>query len=508
MREPGDPPSGSVPAPGRRPSSALGSRFGLRERLFLVSIGLLTLAGILSWVWLESVPAVGLLAGILVAAFLSWLAAHLATSQLRRVVASLQQATSGNHAGHVEEQGDVELRGVTASFNRVVDELDATIRDLGEERDRLAAVLRGMGEAVLVLDAEDRVRLTNPAARALARDPAGDGRAALDELLEVPAFRELLESTRESPGSEEFDLPGEPVRRLVATVTPLQASEGRIVVLHEVTRLRRLETIRRDFIANLSHELRTPLAVLRMNAETLLDGAMEDPVQGPEFLKAVVESTRRLSALVDDLLDITRLESGQRTLKPEPVELAGEAAAALAAIEPVAAARGIRLASGVVADQVAWVDPGALRRILGNLLENAVKYNRAGGEVRLEASRREGAVRLSVLDEGPGIPAAHRERIFERFYRIDPGRSRAVGGTGLGLAIVKHLVVSQGGAVGVASREPAGSVFWVELPDGPRVPAQAPAPAQAQPISTLSAFENPQPTSTRPESTSQLSAEP
>jgi two-component system phosphate regulon sensor histidine kinase PhoR len=231
-----------------------------------------------------------------------------------------------------------------------------------------------------------------------------------------------------------------------------------------VTALHRLETIRRDFVANVSHELRTPVSVIQANAETLATGALGDSATAPVLVGAIHRNAERLTDLIEDLLDLSRLEAGQYKVDIEPVAVGAAALRAVEALERVAAGRGTAIEVEVPGDLTAAADAGALHQVLVNVVTNAIVHTPETSRVAIRAAVRAGRVRIEVADDGPGIPAAQRERIFERFYRIDPGRSRAMGGTGLGLSIVKHLVDVMGGQVGVRDNQPRGAVFWIDLP--------------------------------------------
>jgi len=234
------------------------------------------------------------------------------------------------------------------------------------------------------------------------------------------------------------------------------------VRLRDVTEARRAEATRRDFVANASHELRTPIAAIRAAAETLLSGAIEDPAAARSFLEIVSRHAERLARLTQDLLDLSRIESRQWELALAPVHAAPIARQVVELLAGGAREKGLALGSTVPDGAVVKADARALEQVLVNLVENAVKYT-AQGSVTISAEREDGGWVLSVADTGPGIERHHLARIFERFYRVDAGRSREQGGTGLGLAIVKHLVKAMGGDVGVESGA-AGSRFWVRLP--------------------------------------------
>ncbi len=233
-----------------------------------------------------------------------------------------------------------------------------------------------------------------------------------------------------------------------------------------ITELRRMERDQRQFIANASHELRTPVAVIRANAETLLDGAIEDRVMGPKLLQALDRNAERLALILTDLLDLARLDSKQTHLNLTELQLADYVADAIETLEVLAQKRSISIHIDLDKATTLKADPQALQQILLNLIENAIKYAPPSGEVIIKSQQQEDQLLITVEDNGPGIPESCREKVFQRFYRVDSGRSREVGGTGLGLAIVKTWVESMGGEVGVKPVEPTGSLFWLTLPLG------------------------------------------
>jgi two-component system, OmpR family, phosphate regulon sensor histidine kinase PhoR len=222
--------------------------------------------------------------------------------------------------------------------------------------------------------------------------------------------------------------------------------------------------VRRDFVANVSHELRTPISVVAANAETLRAGALADPPAAARLVDAIDRNATRLSHLVDDLLDLSRLESGAYRLEAEPIDVTAAVRLAIEGLSPKASARRVAVETRLAPGLLASADGKGLAQILVNLIGNAIKYTQEGGHVAIEGRATPAGVRVEVIDDGPGIPPDQRDRIFERFYRIDPGRSRDMGGTGLGLAIVRHLVDAMHGAVGVTANHPRGAIFWIELP--------------------------------------------
>jgi two-component system phosphate regulon sensor histidine kinase PhoR len=232
--------------------------------------------------------------------------------------------------------------------------------------------------------------------------------------------------------------------------------------------MRRLEKVRRDFVANVSHELRTPVSVIQANAETLIDGALTHPTRGPEFLNAILRNAQRLSRLVSDLLDLSRIESGHFNLEIQPTAVSAAVQRAVESIRGLAQRKRLTVETNISSELAVLADGTAFDQVLTNLIVNAVKYTPEDGHVEIRAGRaaegEAGVIHIEVRDDGAGIEPRHRLRIFERFYRVDPGRSREVGGTGLGLSIVKHLVGAMHGEVGVTDNPTGGSVFRVTLP--------------------------------------------
>ena len=401
------------------------------------------------------------LLGLVVAIAMSGLASHLMSRTIRSLVVHARRIADGDW-NRLDVSRDDELGGLAGSLNRVSSELQTTVSELAAERARFRDVLEGFGDAVVAIDAHHNVTLMNAAAMSLLQVEARSHGQPLLEVLRAPALQDLLR-TSDKQGSTEFELPGS-TTVVLARITSLEHGAGSVLMLQDVTEIRRLETVRSDFVANVSHELRTPVSVILANTETLLDGAMHDPIHGVRLLEAAHRSAERLSNITSDLLDLSRIEAGRYRLEsartPVKVVIA-------AAVEGVAAAAGARHTSidvDVPETFVVDADAKALEQILINYLENAVKYTPDGGRIVVAATKVADRVRIEVRDNGPGIESKHRARVFERFYRADPGRSRDMGGTGLGLSIVKRLAEAMEGEVGMTPNLPHGSVFWVTLP--------------------------------------------
>ncbi|MCA1612973.1 MAG: PAS domain-containing protein [Acidobacteria bacterium] len=346
----------------------------------------------------------------------------------------------------------------------------------------LKATMDGMREGVLVVDQSLRVVTSNRAARAVFGGEA-DARAGrpLSALTRHPAIHAAYRAALEHDRDEQvrIELWGAERRSFDLRVAPLRldgarqgAGRGAIGVFFDITRLERLERVRQEFLSNVSHELRTPLTAILTFAETLEGGAVDDPQDGRRFVSVIRRNAERMHTLVEDILELSAIESGITQVEPTRLRLSPAVQEVLGALAAKAAARGVKLVNDVPAGAVVSADPRRLEQMLLNLIDNAIKFNREGGQVIVghEAGEQD---RVSVSDTGEGIPAAHLPRIFERFYRADRARSREIGGTGLGLAIVKHLARAHGGEVSVRSDAGAGSTFTIELPRA-RPPVEQP----------------------------------
>lgn len=406
--------------------------------------------------------------GLLVAAGMSWLAVALAARPLRRLT---ETARAMVHDLSVRSRIDLDddVGALAGALDELADNLASTLGKLERERDRLGAILESMAEGVLVTDARGQVVLANRALREMFL-LGGDveGREPIEVVRNADLHELFAEAARSSvPTSRELSIEGVRPRRVMARVAPVeQAGAGAVAVLSDVTELRRLETVRRDFVANVSHELRTPVAAIRGAAETLLLGGAQKAETAFEFATMIDRHAERLHRLVEDLLELSRIEARELRIDPAPLELRAEAERARELLSLAAQARRTKVRVEVGELRV-LADRAALEHVLTNLLENAIKYSPEASVVTVRAERRGETVRTLVEDDGPGIEARHLPRLFERFYRVDAGRSRQVGGTGLGLAIVKHLAEAMGGAVGVESTVGRGSRFWIDLPAAP-----------------------------------------
>jgi two-component system phosphate regulon sensor histidine kinase PhoR len=359
-----------------------------------------------------------------------------------------------------------ELATLAVALNHLAETAEAQFAAVRDERDHLMTILASMSEGVLVVEGDGRARLVNPAFRRLF-DLSGEvtGRTVL-ELLRQPELARIVDDTLRlgEPQSGGIELQAPERRTLLLASAALAGGErGAVVVARDTTALTRLADMRRDFVANVSHELKTPLAAIRGYAETLRDGALDEPPTARRFTERILQHCRRLQALLDDLLTLSRLES-VAPAEREPVDLSAVVQRAVDLL--AAAAREHQVRINVEEESVPPVsgDADSIERMVLNLLDNAIKYNRPEGEVTVRLTQEDQQAVLEVSDTGIGIPPEALSRIFERFYRVDKGRSRDEGGTGLGLAIVKHVVQAHGGTVDVESRTGQGTAFRVKLP--------------------------------------------
>ncbi len=407
--------------------------------------------------------AIGLaLAALLVAAIATFLG-----RRVRELLGVVRGIAAGDLSQRLPWRSGDELGAIASAIDEMAEQLRRRLAEARNGQERLEAVLEGMVEGVLVLDRSGHVILANPRLRELfGAWGAVEGRPALEVIRRTEVDDALREAVRTAePVSREIRLGTDGGRQLemYAVRFPGQGELlGTVAVFHDVTELRRLEGVRRDFVANVSHELRTPLTAIRGYAETLQDELA--PEQRRQFLDVILRHADRLTALIEELLELSRIEGGTRELSLEPIDVAAMARGLLQDLKPRLDARALRAEVRAGETPRARADRRALEQVLLNLLDNAIKYSDPGGAIEIVVTAATGGVRIEVSDTGIGIPEADRGRIFERFYRVDKARSRDLGGTGLGLAIVKHLVQAQAGEVFVAARAGPGSTFSVRLP--------------------------------------------
>jgi two-component system, OmpR family, phosphate regulon sensor histidine kinase PhoR len=402
-------------------------------------------------------------------------------SSQRHIEEMLEKVARGEFGARSSLERAGELGTIAAALNRVVAGIELRLSAVESERDELKLVLGAMEDGVLVVDTQQRVQISNAAARRMLACQANTSGRALQDICRIP---ELLDDiggavSRGIASSVEFKTPPNADGQqlvLVARSTPFDASpqhqRGAVIVLHDITELRRLEGMRSEFVANVSHELRTPLTSLLGYLETLQDESWEDPAEAQRFLSVCRRQAERLGRIVEDLLRLSRLESPHQLFSATEVDLGDIINSALESLRPLAKERGVTLLAEAGGRRAVVVgDRGLLIQAVSNLVENAINYNRDGGQVtvRLSGSGGRGPQgegyewSISVTDTGVGIPPEAIPRIFERFYRVDKARSRERGGTGLGLSIVKHIAHAHEASVQVESEVEKGSTFTLRF---------------------------------------------
>ncbi|MGH9326782.1 MAG: ATP-binding protein [Terriglobia bacterium] len=418
----------------------------------------------------------GRLLVILAVAFvLAVISASIAERGLRRRISSIRSFAQGlvrsrEGSGGQRPDGADELGALARELSRAAAEWQGLLERLRLESAHREAILKSMVEGVLAIDNHSRVIFCNDSlARLVGATLPVPTQTSLLDLVRDPGLMEMLSQvlvTRE-PSKRTLQLSAADGRVFEVQAAPLTeaAHDGALAILHDITGIERLERVRRDFVANVSHELRTPLTAIQGYAESLLDGALENPADARKFVEVILSHAVRLNNIASDLLILSEIESGRKQPEPEPVPASTAIENALHAVEAEARLRGVSLERGEIVEGEILAARVHLEQSLINLLNNAIKFNRPGGKVRVDAVSSGGdQISIVVADDGIGIPSEDLSRIFERFYRVDRARSREVGGTGLGLSIVKHLVERMGGSVKVESRLGEGSTFTMVLP--------------------------------------------
>jgi len=421
------------------------------------------------WTFRRNVWLWSLLIFLVAGAFAMWMSSSY-TERIERLREFSRRVAEGDFRPLPSDGKGDSLEALGSSLNQTAARLDRTIRTLTEERNLSAAILGSMVEGVAVVNGGERLVFTNPGfAEILGLDiPPVSG----SSLLEVVRQTELIEAVRRVLAGEprvEAEIATGTLRQhfFAATVASVRAGEtsGAVIVLHDITALRKLERIRRDFVANVSHEFRTPLTAIQGFAETLLGGAIDDPQNRERFLGIILEHSRRLARLTEDLLKLSQMDAEKLELEIRPVSVAQVVESCFETAQRRANDKELTLSLNLPSQlpDVA-ADSRRIQEVLQNLLDNATQYTLPGGKIVLSAEARNDEVIFTVADTGIGIPQADQPRIFERFYRVDVARSREAGGTGLGLSIARHLVEAHGGRIWVDSELGVGSKFHFSIP--------------------------------------------
>lgn len=386
---------------------------------------------------------------------------------VRAVTDGARQLAAGQWNCRAAVDASDETGELAAAFNGMTDSIRATVQQLSDERNTLSAVLATMADGVIVTEPGGRVLLLNPAARELLDiQPEKTEGARLIELVSDHEIHRLVAQCQGEQTRQQGEVAMlQPRRHLSAIATPLEESSARgvLLTLHDLTRIRQVETSQKEFVSNVSHELRNPMASIKAIVETLESGALAEPEVAADFLGRMRRDVDRINNLVNDLLELSRMESGQFVIAPEPGPLLPLALAVKGQFQETAAAKGVDLTVSAPEDlPLLMADGDNLSQVLVNLVENALKFTPPQGQVSITARALPDWVEVQVKDSGVGVAAQHLPHLFERFYKVD--RSRRDGGTGLGLAIVKQSVEAHGGRITVDSREGEGCTFTFTIP--------------------------------------------
>ena len=414
-----------------------------------------------------------LIAGLitfLLAAYVGLRVAGSISDPIRRMGDAARRYAKGDLSSHLEIDSNAkdEVGQLADTMSVMAGELQETMAALRSEKMKLQAILERTDDGLLVVNGHSRIEMANPAA--FARLGAPESRVLGATVIECTLSNDLAELVEQvlrdgTPLSKEVLLSQNEGAYLKVYAAPL-AGSGAVVVLHDLTAARRIDEMRRDFVANVSHELRTPLASIRSMAETIRHHGAKDPEMVGKFSDRVITEADRLTAVSEDLLDLARIEAGRRTIERVQIPIAPLVEDVVAGFGSKATRKGVRLSTECAPEVSGLVDPGAFRQVIANLVDNAVNYTAPGGFVKVAMRAGDGELEVAIEDSGIGIPKEDQPRIFERFYRVDKARSRESGGTGLGLAIAKHLVEAHGGRLSVVSEPGVGSTFTVTIPLG------------------------------------------
>ncbi len=393
------------------------------------------------------------------------------TAKSLRDMAAAASRIGGGEAGvRIPVLKEDETGYLAREMNDMVEKVEGRLAALAAEKNRLDIILRGMGEGVMVTDASGVITMVNPAFRALFSTQGDEEKRPFIEIVRHPALHEAFKTVMKTccERLDEMTLQLNKEASLLIHWAPLLENNeirGIVAVFHDISELKRLEKVRRDFVANVSHELRTPVTVIKGYAETLMSGAMKsDPERGGKFVEIIHSHAERLATLIGDLLALSELESGDIALELAPISISSAIRRSCILLEQKARDKDITIEwSGIDGAPPIMADPGRIEQVLINLLDNAIKYTPEKGSVRISANEAGQMMQIEVADTGIGIPPQDQPRIFERFYRVNKARSRDQGGTGLGLSIVKHILQLHGGAVWVESTPGKGSTFSFTL---------------------------------------------
>ena len=391
-------------------------------------------------------------------------------SPINRMIQVSRRFSEGDFSRRIMQSSNDEIGELAATLNKMAQTLEDKVKEIRMQNQKLAAIFNSMIEGIIVVDKEFRITSVNPSIEKIfnVSKNEAEGKVFL-EAIRNNDISEVISSVLKSGRSlsAEIDLVL-PVRRIfevnTAPIFTNNAVNGCLVVIHDITEIRKLERMRSDFVANVSHELKTPLTSIKGFVETLLEGALDDKENNRSFLKIIQDHAERLNNLVDDLLSLSYLESKEIVIRKKNYNVRGQFIEVISRFKSQLKQKNIDIKDELPADVLVNADKGRIEQVFINLIDNAIKFNKEKGAIHIYAREENGQIKISIEDSGMGIPEKDLLRIFERFYRVDKARSRELGGTGLGLSIVKHIVELHGGSVGAESTEGLGSTFWFTLP--------------------------------------------
>lgn len=420
---------------------------------------------------LEQMLAISFLIAFIFAIIFSFLASKLISKPIRNISEAAQDIAHGNFSKKIHVSSNDEIGDLSMAFNYMSEQIKLRLEELALSRSRLESVFLSMLEGVMVVDSNGEILLMNRALRdiLLVKDkPIGKKPIEVIRNIEIQNITDAVLKLQRSIETREISILIPKEKILLVHATPVMRDsgpEGAVLVFHDITDLRRLEKIRQDFVANVSHELRTPISSIKGYAETLLDGALEDKENAKDFLKIIYSDTDRLARLVEDILDLSKIESGKFDMIFKPCNIKPLIERVIFSLDKQAKDKLISIKIDVDKDlPFVYVDEARIAQVLLNLIDNAIKYNKKNGTVTVSAKDRDKFIQIDVADTGVGISEKDLHRLFERFYRVDKARSRQLGGTGLGLSIVKHIVSAHHGEVSVKSVLGQGSTFSFTIP--------------------------------------------
>jgi len=420
---------------------------------------------------LKHILFISLIIAFIFAIILNVIISDFITKPIREIYLTAKAIAQGDFSRKSIVKTKDEIGDLARSINEMAEQIRLRIREIDLSRSRLEAVLLSMFEGVMVLDAEGKILLMNKTLKDFLSVPLDlQGRRPLEAIrnIEIHDIADRALQLKAGVESKEITvfLPQEKTLLIYAApVVRDNSVDGAVLVFHDITELRRLEKVRRDFVANVSHELRTPLSSIKGYAETLLEGALDDKKNAKDFLKIIVEDSNRLTQLIEDLLSLSKIESGKIFFRKEPCSIQAIVKKLVIGFQKQVKEKKIEVKIDIPGDlPKVLADEASISQVFLNLVDNAIKYNKEGGTIIISAIKKSDFVQVDIADTGIGIPEEDVSRVFERFYRVDKARSRELGGTGLGLSIVKNIIQAHGGEVFVKSSLTQGSTFSVTLP--------------------------------------------